>query len=54
MLKNSHALLTVEGLPKMGKKSRTLLAAWLKGVAKEIEAENPKVYANPCRFRLMK
>lgn len=54
MLKNSHALLTIEGLPKMDKRTRTKLVKWINKVSREIETEDPKIFANPCRFRLMK
>lgn len=53
MLKNSHALLTIEGLPKMRKQTRVALVKWLRSVANEIEKEDPNIFADPCRFRLM-
>lgn len=54
MLKNSHALLTIEGLPKMNKATRDRLVEWLRCTANEIAKEDPKIFANPCRFRMMK
>lgn len=54
MLKNSHALLTIESLPEMDKRTRTRLVKWLRVRADEIEIEDPKIFASPCRFRLMK
>lgn len=54
MLKNSHALLTIENLPKMDKRTRTRLVKWLSNVSKEIETKDIKSFDSPCRFRLMK
>lgn len=53
MLKDSHALLTIEGLPTMRKQTRNALVKWLRGIANEIDKEDSKIFASPCRFRLM-
>lgn len=47
---NYIAVLTVPKMPR----DRTRLVDWLKKVAKEIKKEDSKIFASPCRFRLMK
>lgn len=47
------ALLTLEAIPTK-KRERTRLINWLKKITKEIETEDPKIFATPCRVRLMK
>lgn len=50
MKKKHIALLTIPKMPK----NRERLVKWLRDVAKEIKKEDPKIFATPCRFRLMK
>lgn len=52
--RNYRALLRVHNLPKLPKKERERLVNWLRNVTKEIKKEDPKIFANPTRFRLMK
>lgn len=47
---NHIALLTIPKMPQ----DKERLVKWLRDVAKEIKKENPKAFATPCRFRLMK
>lgn len=51
--KDYVALLTIPEIPTK-KKERDALVTWLRNVAKEINKEDPKIFAKPCRFRLMK
>jgi len=47
------ATLNVPEMPKKAK-DKERMVEWLRNIAKEIKKEDPKVYASPCRFRLMK
>ena len=47
------ALLTIPMIPRT-KESQELLVNWLRRVASEIKKEDPDVFAEPCKFRLMK
>lgn len=53
MKKNYIALLTITELPKT-KSAKIRLVEWLRNAAKEINKSDPKIFAEPCRFRLMK
>lgn len=54
MKQDTHALLSIDGLPQMDKRTITKLVKWLRSVAEEIEKEDKKAFASPCRFRLLK
>lgn len=47
------ALLTIAKVPEK-KADRARLVAWLRKVATQINKDDPKIYAAPCRARLMK
>lgn len=51
--KDYIALLTIPEMPKT-KEGEDRLVEWLRNVAKEIKKEDPRIFATPCRFRLMK
>lgn len=51
--KDYIALLTIPEMPTI-KRDKNRLLKWLREVTYEIHTEDPKIFAKPCRFRLMK
>ena len=54
-MKTDHiAKVIIHGLPTSTKRNRTKLANWLRQIAKEIEREDPKIFATTYSARYMK
>ena len=51
--KNWIALLTILDIPRT-KTSQDNMVKWLRKIASEIKKEDPDIFAEPCKFRLMK